>query len=177
VKKWTLIILLFIIVNIFLGCVTARIQSELILNDEYFQIAHREIQNAKESVHLVAYLFLLYDYKDAYSNRLLRDFIDARTRGLDVYVVLDYPKSEYIKEETLKNQEVFNKLKAAGINVRFDSSKRTTHSKVLVIDKETIIIGSHNYSFDGLKNNNDTSLLLRDKDKAKRLIEYIEHIE
>jgi len=76
-----------------------------------------------------------------------------------------------------KNQEVFNKLKAAGINVRFDSSKRTTHSKVLVIDKETIIIGSHNYSFDGLKNNNDTSLLLRDKDKAKRLIEYIEHIE
>jgi len=47
----------------------------------------------------------------------------------------------------------------------------------LVVDREIIIVGSHNYSFDGLKYNNETSVLIRDRDKAKELIEYFERIE
>ena len=160
-----------------LGCATTEIQSKLILNDEYFHVAHREIQNAKESIYLISYLFLLYDYQGAYSNRLLDDFIAAHKRGVDVHVILEYPKPEYMKEEGPKNQEVYEKLKAAGIDVRFDSAKRTTHDKVLVIDRETIIVGSHNYSFGGLKYNNEASLLIRDKAEAKRLIKYFEQID
>lgn len=38
-------------------------------------------------------------------------------------------------------------------------------------------MGSHNYSFDGLKYNNETSLLIRDRNKAKELIEYFEGIK
>ncbi|MBU0693687.1 MAG: phospholipase, partial [Candidatus Omnitrophica bacterium] len=86
-------------------------------------------------------------------------------------------KPEYMDEEGPTNQKVYEKLKTAGIDVRFDKPERTTHSKVLVIDKETIIAGSHNYSFSGLKYNNETSLLMRDRAKAKRLIKYFEQID
>ena len=174
-RRWVALVL--IIGTTFSGCATTRPQSKLILNEEYFQIAHREIQNAKESVYLIAYLFLLYDYHDAYPNRIFKDLIDARKRGVDVHVVLDYPKPEYTAEEGPRNQEAYEKLKAAGIDVRFDSREKRTHNKVLVIDKETIIVGSHNYSFGGLRYNNETSLLLRDRDKARRLIEYFAGIE
>jgi len=61
--------------------------------------------------------------------------------------------------------------------VRFDKPERTTHSKVLIIDKETIIAGSHNYSFSGLKYNNETSLLLKDREKAEMLIGYFRQIQ
>jgi len=177
VRRWIALVLLLIIGTTFLGCATTGLQSELILNDEYFQAAHREIQNAKESIYLIAYLFLLYDYQGAYSNRLLEDLIEAREKGIDVHVVLEYPKPEYMDEEGPANQKVYEKLKAAGIDVRFDKPERTTHSKVLIIDGETIILGSHNYSFDGLKYNNETSLLLRDKGKAERLIRYFRQIQ
>jgi len=177
VRRWIALVLLLIIGTTFLGCATTGLQSELILNDEYFSVAHREIQNAKESIYLIAYLFLLYDYQDAYSNRLFEDLIEAREKGIDVHVVLEYPKPEYMDEEGPANQKVYEKLKAAGIDVRFDKPERTTHSKVLIIDGETIILGSHNYSFDGLKYNNETSLLLRDKGKAERLIRYFGQIE
>ena len=176
-RRWITLVLLLIIGTLFLGCATTGLQSELILNDGYFQVAHREIQNAKESIYLIAYLFLLYDYQDAYSNRLLRDLIEAHNRGVDVYVILEYPKPEYMKVEGPENQKAYEKLKNAGIDVRFDSAGSTTHSKVLIIDEETIIVGSNNYSFDGLNYNNETSILLRDRTKAKRLIEYFGQID
>jgi len=177
VRRCIVLVLLLIIGTTFLGCATTGLQSELILNEDYFHVAHREIQNAKESIYLIAYLFILYDYQEAYSNRLLEDLIGAHERGVAVHVVLEYPKPEYMDEEGPANQKVYEKLKAAGIDVRFDKPERTTHSKVLVIDRETIIAGSHNYSFSGLKYNNETSLLLRDREKAKRTIEYFEQID
>jgi phosphatidylserine/phosphatidylglycerophosphate/cardiolipin synthase-like enzyme len=177
VKRWVALGSLLIIVTLFLGCATTGLRSELILNDEYFEVAHREIQDAKESIYLIAYLFLVYDYEDAYSNRLLKDLIEAHKRGVEVKVILDYPKPEYMGEEGPKNQQVYDKLKEAGVDVRFDSAERRTHNKVLVIDREIIIVGSHNYSFDGLRYNNEASLLIRDRDKAKRMIEYFKGIE
>jgi len=108
---------------------------------------------------------------------ILMDLIDTYKRGVDVHVILDYPKPEYMGEENPKNQEVYEKLKDAGIDVRFDSAEKKTHNKVLVIDREIIIVGSHNYSFDGLKYNNETSLLIRDRDRVKELIEYFEQIK
>lgn len=176
-KRAVFLITGILVLSSLLGCATTGLKSELILNDEYFEVAHREIQKANETIYLIAYLFLLYDYEDAYSNRLLDDLIDAHKRGVNVNVILDYPKPEYMQEEGPKNQQVYEKLKGAGIDVRFDSAEKTTHSKILIIDRETIIVGSHNYSFDGLKYNNETSLLIRDKDKAKKLIEYFEGIE
>lgn len=119
---------------------------------------------------------MLYDYQDAYSNRLLKDLIEAHETGVDVHVILEYPKPEYTKEEGPKNQKAYEKLKEAGIDVRFDSAGRTTHGKVLIIDEETIIVGSHNYSFDGMRYNNEASVLLKDRNKANRLIEYFKGI-
>jgi len=177
VKRWVFLIIGTLILSSLLGCATTGLRSELILNDEYFEVAHNQIQKAEESIYLIAYLFLVYDYKDAYSNRLLKDLIDAHKRGVEVHVILDYPKPQVLGEEEPKNQEVYEKLKAAGIDVRFDSEEIRTHNKVLVIDREIIIVGSHNYSFDGLKYNNETSLLIRDRGRAKELIEYFEGIE
>lgn len=176
-KRAFFLIIGLLILPSLLGCATTGLQSELILNDDYFQVAHREIQNAKESIYLIAYLFLVYDYPDAYSNRILRDLISAQERGIDVHVILDYPRPKYMDEEGPKNQEVYEKLKDAGIDVRFDSPEKRTHNKVLIIDNETIIVGSHNYSFDGLKYNNEASILIRDKNQAKRMIEYFNQIE
>lgn len=175
-KRWVVLSLALLLSPALLGCAITQ-QSELILDEEYFWAAHKEIQNAKSSIHLIAYLFLLYDYEDAYTNRLLDDLVEAHKRGVDVRVTLDYPSPEYMPEEGPRNQEVYDKLKEAGIDVRFDSTKKTTHNKVLIIDGKTIIIGSHNYSFAGMRYNNETSLLLRDKEKAKKLIEYFEQIE
>lgn len=88
-KRWVVLVLFLLIGTTFLGCATTGLRSELILNDEYFGVAHREIQKAKESIYLISYLFLLYDYEDAYSNRLLKDLIEAHKRGVDVNVILD----------------------------------------------------------------------------------------
>ena len=49
---------LFVIIGVLvlfslLGCATTGLRSELILNDEYFEVAHREMQKAEESIYPV----------------------------------------------------------------------------------------------------------------------------
>ncbi|MBA7525067.1 hypothetical protein ES705_17214 [subsurface metagenome] len=45
-EKELFLIIGILILTSLLGCATTGIQSELILNDEYFQIAHREVEKA-----------------------------------------------------------------------------------------------------------------------------------
>ena len=86
-RRW---IALLLIATTLAGCATIRPQSRLILDEEYFRLVHSQIQNAKESIYLISYLFLVYDFENAYSNRILNGLIEAKERGLDVHVVHRY---------------------------------------------------------------------------------------
>ena len=176
--KVRLTLALFLIATTLLcGCAATSVRSTLILNDEYFHIAQSHIQNARESVHLIMYLFLVYDFAQAYPNQLLEELIQAHKRGVEVNVLLDYPQPQHLEAAGPRNQQAYERLKQAGINVRFDSGKATVHNKLLIIDRQTIILGSHNYTLAGLRYNYETSILLKDKAKAERLIEYFNKIE
>lgn len=177
-KKWIMPIFLLAFGITFLVAASPGDKTELILNREYFEVAHKEMENAKESIHLVMYLFLLYDHNPkAYPNHILEDLINAHNRGVKVQVLLDYPKPRYTPKKGPQNKQAHKRLKEAGVPVRYDSPRTTTHSKVLIIDGETVILGSHNYTDSGTKYNNETSLLIRDKDIARELIDYIDEIK
>lgn len=149
----------------------------LILDREYFQAAHDEIGKAKKSIHLISFLFLVYDKANSQTDQLLEDLIQAKKKGVKVSVILEYPKPYRGKEQPVQNRKVYERLKNAGVDVLYDDPLRTTHSKVLVIDEETVILGSHNYTYSGLGDNHEVSVLLKDKEKAKHLIEYFTRIK
>ena len=48
-------------------------------------------------------------------DRLLKDLIEAHKRGVEVHVILDYPKPQALGEGGPKNQEVYEKIKEARI--------------------------------------------------------------
>lgn len=118
-----------------------------------------------EAQHEVVVVMYLITYKSKYPDgpvaRLLDKLIAAKKRGLRVTVLLD-KNSDYRNtgKEDLKNQAAFDYLKRGGIDVRWDSLKKTTHSKVVVIDKRWVVIGSTNWSYAALSKNHETSLLI-----------------
>jgi phosphatidylserine/phosphatidylglycerophosphate/cardiolipin synthase-like enzyme len=88
------------------------------------------------------------------NQEIIQGFIDAHKRGVDVRVLLD-PTNQSTGWNP--NSESFKKLKKAGVPVRWykvDPGSKM-HTKMALIDKEKLLIGSVNWSHKGMKANRE----------------------
>ena len=104
-----------------------------------------EIKSAKDSIHFMAFSF---------THDALGDAMRARFKsGLDVRGVFEARQVD-------KHSE-FEKLEAAGLRVIKDGNSGMMHHKVIVIDGETVITGSYNFSKNAEKRNNENLLIIK----------------
>lgn len=90
-----------------------------------------QINQAKEEICLQAYAFTSHPIANA--------LIEAKKLGINVEVIMD-------AKETLARGCVLKLLKPANIKCYADSAHSIAHSKLLMIDKKTLITGSFNFS-------------------------------
>ena len=109
------------------------------------------ISQAKISVHVLMFTFTLPQVADA--------LIDAKSRGLDVRVVLER------SQET--SEVVRGRLLKAGIEVRMDSNEALMHDKIAVVDSKLILTGSFNWTESAKSSNNENLLAISDPTLAQ----------
>jgi phosphatidylserine/phosphatidylglycerophosphate/cardiolipin synthase-like enzyme len=81
--------------------------------------------------------------------------ISAKKRGVDVKVILE---KDVMSDE---NKVTFERLRSAGIDIRWASETfKLTHSKFMIIDKKTVLVGSHNWSRSALNFNREASVII-----------------
>jgi phosphatidylserine/phosphatidylglycerophosphate/cardiolipin synthase-like enzyme len=130
---------------------------ETVETANYARILLELLQRARRSVHVVMYRISHYPgYQKSLTNEILQGLIDAAARGLDVRVLMDdcafYPTSAEA------NLEAANYLAYHGVEVRFDDPDETTHAKLVIIDGETTLLGSTNWNYYSLEQNNEVDL-------------------
>ncbi len=155
--------------------------TQYIPQDQYFDTTLTEISNAKSSIVLAMYLIsALPDQPDSQPNQLLNALIKAKDRGVQVKVILDQNinfESDSTEEAYQnKNQQAYELLKKNNVPVFYDTAEVYTHTKALVIDQETVLLGSTNWSKSALTRNNETNVLIRSKDLAKDLLDSLNKI-
>jgi phosphatidylserine/phosphatidylglycerophosphate/cardiolipin synthase-like enzyme len=79
--------------------------------------------------------------------------IRAHERGVNVRVLLD-ERSEYT------NRNVIDLLREAKVLVRLDGSHAIAHNKVMVIDAQTVVTGSYNFTNAAQSRNAENLLVL-----------------
>ncbi|MFW5750276.1 MAG: phospholipase D-like domain-containing protein [Planctomycetota bacterium] len=97
----------------------------------------------------------------------------AAERGVDVRVVLDAGNDWRTGEPDPKHELPATWLRNHGIRVTIDSRDRTTHLKVLLIDTDTTIVGSHNWTAYALTRNREASTLSHDPTVAHALEQHL----
>jgi len=141
----------------------------LLPNEAYYMWALKLIERANKSIHIAVYV-MKYDSNEPPSsdpvNMLLLKLVEAKNRGVDVKVVVD--------DATLRSYPMtIQYLKTNGISVRLDPKGGvTTHAKIVIVDGEWIIIGSHNWTESALSNNNECSVLICSNSLAAKVEEY-----
>lgn len=159
------------------------VEAENISSEKYFEATLKEIDSARSSVLAVMYLIsVLPDQPDAQPNQLVSALIRAKDRGVEVKVILDQNidfEAEATDEALYrnKNQNAYELLRKNNVPVFFDTSDTYTHTKVLVIDNEVVILGSTNWSKAALTRNNETNVLIRSKEFAKSLLSDLDKVK
>jgi len=91
----------------------------------------REVDRAKTEILIQAYTFT--------DKRLAGAITAAKRRGVHVEAILD-------KGNAAGKYSVATYLKNAGVPVLIDNSVPLAHSKNIIIDRQTVITGSYNYT-------------------------------
>ena len=115
----------------------------------------RELNKAKTTVLVQAYSFT--------SAPIAKALLDAHKRGVKVEVILD-------KSQKTQKYSSATFLCNAGIPVKIDAQHAIAHNKVMIIDGETVITGSFNFTKAAEESNAENLLVIKDKKLAELYI-------
>lgn len=132
-----------------------------------------DITSAKESIDITIYMFKADRKKPADTELLLASLQDAAARGVRVRILLDVEENES-SFLTKANRETGAKLAKYGAMVKYDDPKKRLHTKLMIIDKQIVYAGSHNYTYSAFNYNDEVTMRIDSKPLAIEASDYIE---
>jgi len=136
----------------------APVDAADISNRLYLDAVSREIDNAKSEIMVAMYsLYIdLYDKENPVQS-LTNSLVAAKKRGVKITVFLDADS---------ENNQACRFLQNNQIDVYFIKPSITMHAKLIVIDGETVIEGSSNWTRNALTKNFESDSLIKGKEFA-----------
>ena len=76
----------------------------------------------------------------------------------------------------VQQHNAINELKKLGCQARKLQTRRLLHAKLLIIDKRSIIIGSHNYTQHAFSSNHEASIFVELKEDNNQFVQYFNNL-
>ena len=117
------------------------------------------LQNAQESIYFLAFSFT--------SDPIAEALLERATAGVEVAGVFE--ESQY----HANTGGEFDRLAAAGLDVRLDGNPNNMHHKVFIIDGKIVVTGSYNFSRSAEERNDENTLIIHNPEiAAQYLVEF-----
>jgi phosphatidylserine/phosphatidylglycerophosphate/cardiolipin synthase-like enzyme len=120
-----------------------------------------ELAAAKNTIRFLAFSFTQDDIGQA--------MFDADARGVEVTGVFELRGSETRFSE-------MGRMFCSGWDVRQDGNPYVLHHKVIIVDDDTVLTGSFNFSANATESNDENLLVIRDPDFAALFIQEFEQL-
>lgn len=120
------------------------------------EVIVKTLSGAKTSIFVQAYSFT--------SVPIAKALINAQKRGVHVEVILDKSNSnqKYSSATFLRNQ---------GVPTYFDYKHAIAHNKIMIVDGETVITGSFNFTKAAEEHNAENLVVIKDKKIAEEYMQ------
>lgn len=133
------------------------------------------IRKARKDIAGCFFLFKASESRGNLPMAIVNELIAAHKRGVSVTIELEQdPGGKGAVYE--QNRRAATLMTEAGIRVRFDAPKTTTHVKAMVIDGRHVYIGSHNLTQSALKHNNELSVMIDSPELAAEVARYLDNL-
>jgi len=140
------------------------VQTETIIGKEFVNKVIPLIKEAKKSIDIIVYDWRWYPNQIGSAvQRFNNEIVNSKKRGKKIRVITD-------------SFNLVNILKPLNFEIKKNVSKKTLHTKLMIIDSKTAILGSHNYTMNAFTINYEVSVIIQDEEVVKRLKTYFENI-
>ncbi len=119
------------------------------------------ISGAQDSVYFLAYAFTEDDIADA--------MVERARDGVTVAGVIDSGQADNQGSE-------YERMVAEGLDVRLDGGSGRMHHKVIIIDGQTVLTGSYNFSASAETRNDENTLVIHNSRIAEQYLDEFERI-
>jgi phosphatidylserine/phosphatidylglycerophosphate/cardiolipin synthase-like enzyme len=148
--------------------------AKLLKDENYFPALLEGIDQARQEIALTVFFFKTNGFADNRPDRILLRLREAVRRGVRVDVVIE--QGQEGENVSRVNADAIRKLRTAGIRVCMDAPDRTMHTKMVVIDRRTLFIGSHNLTQSALKYNSEVSVRIVSPPMAEEALRYMKSL-
>jgi len=111
-----------------------------------------ELNKAKKEILVQAYSFT--------SQAIAKALVDAHKRGVRTEIILD-------KSQRTEKYSAADFTSHMGVSTYIDGAHAIAHNKIMIIDNETVITGSFNFTKAAEERNAENLLIIRSKQLAK----------
>jgi phosphatidylserine/phosphatidylglycerophosphate/cardiolipin synthase-like enzyme len=94
--------------------------------------------------------------------------VKAHGKGVKVEVILD-------KGHKAEKRSSVPLLSDRGVHIRIDTTRGIAHNKIMIIDGETVITGSFNFTKNAEEKNAENLLIIHDKKLAEKYVRNWQH--
>ncbi len=144
----------------------------LLKDSAYFPALLEGIRHARREIALSAFFFKTTG--NGQPGQVLMHLLEAARRGVRVEVVVETgPDGDNVSRD---NAETAKRLQKGGIRVCMDAPDRTTHTKLVVIDRRYLFLGSHNLTQSALKFNHEVSVRIDSPPLAEEALDYLKSL-
>ncbi len=162
------------IVNFFVFLKEAEVKP--VVNRNYLPALLELIDSSEKEILGIMFSAREYpEYTENIGKEIQDALIRAKRRGVKIQLILD--ASSWNKSNAIKNRDFADTLIKEGIEIYYDPLDVTTHTKLLIVDKKIVLLGSNNWSFYSLKANNEASIIIISEDIAEYFKRYFEKVK
>ncbi len=120
------------------------------------------LDQAKSSIHFLAYSFTADPLGEA-----------IRRRAADGITVAGVMDADQVKSNVGTE---FDAFRAAGLDVRLDGNPDAMHEKVMIIDEQTVVTGSYNFTNSAATTNDENVVVIRDPGLASAYLQEFQRV-
>ncbi len=133
----------------------------LVVDEQYITIAQALVEQAKKEICISSFKLEICDKPRGRDlKRFFESIVEKQKSGVKVRILFNWHDDQRSVAKTNYSASIF--LKQAGVDIRYLKNNRCCHAKLLMIDKEKILLGSHNLSVRSTQNNFEMSYLIPD---------------
>lgn len=139
-------------------------KNEILIGREFPQAVIPLIKNAKKSINIIVFDWGWYADEIGEQIQIFNNAIyNANKHGVKIQVIA-------------QKKIICSILKGLNISVKKFESKKLLHTKLMIIDEEIAILGSHNYTKNAFNINHEVSIITQNKKNIEKLQNYFNNL-